>query len=83
MLNQSTRYSNDEEKDIWVNTPRYNPRVSDEIVIGLFGEVINYDFIALSNILETLKIVAPNLKLTISNDVNDVTLPIHLSHVMN
>ena len=79
LLNQSTRYSNDEEKDIWVNTPRYYPSVRDEIVIGLFGEVINYDFIALSNILETLKIVAPNLKITISNDVNDVTLPIHLS----
>ena len=57
--------------------------VSDEIVIGLFGEVISYDFIALSNVLETLKIVAPNLKITISNDVNDVTLPIHLSLVMN
>ena len=29
--------------------------------------------------LETLQIVAPNLKITISDDGNDVTLPIHIA----
>ena len=79
LLNRSTKYSEMENKNIWIYYPTYIPDLKNEIVVGLFGEVISYDFITLSNVLEVLKIVAPNLKITISDDKNDVTLPIHMS----
>ena len=37
------------------------------------------DFLTVANVLETLKVVAPNLKITISDDGRDVTLPIHMT----
>tara|TARA_X000000950_G_scaffold55029_1_gene65833 strand:+ start:5615 stop:7012 length:1398 start_codon:yes stop_codon:yes gene_type:complete len=79
LLNRSTRYSEMDDKNIWIYYPTYIPDIKNEIVVGLFGDVISYDFITLSNVLEVLKIVAPKLKITISDDKNDVTLPIHLS----
>ena len=79
LLNRSTKYSEIENKNIWTYYPTYIPDIKNEIVIGLFGEAISYDFITISKVLEVLKIVAPNLKITISDDKNDVTLPIHMS----
>ena len=79
LLNRSTKYSEIENKNIWTYYPTYIPDINNEIVIGLFGEAISYDFITISKVLEVLKIVAPNLKITISDDKNDVTLPIHMS----
>lgn len=79
LLNKSTRQSELEDKDIWINYPTYYPEFKKEIVIGLFGDVTSRDFLSVSNVLDILQIVAPNLRITISDDVNDVTLPIHLA----
>jgi hypothetical protein len=79
LLNKSTRYSDQDDKDIWIYYPTYYPELKKEIVIGLFGDVTKHDFLTVSNVLETLQIVAPNLKITISDDGNDVTLPIHIA----
>lgn len=79
LLNRSTRYSEMDDKNIWIYYPTYIPEIKNKIVVGLFGDVISHDFITLSNVLEVLKIVAPKVEITISDDKNDVTLPIHLS----
>ena len=79
LLNKSTRYSDIENKDIWINRSSYYPSSRKEIVIGLFGDVSRYDFLTVSKVLETLQIVAPSLKITISDDLNDVSLPIHIT----
>ena len=79
LLNKSTRYSDQDDKDIWIYYPTHYPELKKEIVIGLFGDVKKHDFLTVSNVLETLQIVAPNLKITISDDGNDVTLPIHIA----
>ena len=79
LLNKSTRHSELEDKDIWIYYPTYFPEVKKEIVIGLFGDVTRRDFLTVANVLETLKVVAPNLKITISDDGRDVTLPIHIT----
>ena len=57
LLNRSTRFSETEDKNIWIYYPTYIPDVKNEIVVGLFGKVISYDFITLSSVLEILKIV--------------------------
>ena len=79
LLNKSTRYSETQDKDIWINRSSYYPSSRKEIVIGLFGDVSRHDFLTVSKLLETLQIVAPSLKITISDDINDVSLPIHIT----
>ena len=83
LLNKSTRYSESEDKDFWINRSTFYPISRKEIVIGLFGDVLRHDFLTVSNVLETLQIVAPSLRITISDDSNDVTLPIHLTPCNN
>jgi len=78
LMNKTVEYSAEEGKYIWAETkPQFVPR-QKEIVIGLFGDVKREDFKLLSRILKPLRIVAPELKISISDRVEDVTLPIHL-----
>ena len=44
LLNKSTRYSETQDKDIWINRSSYYPSSRKEIVIGLFGDVSRHDF---------------------------------------
>ena len=79
LMNNDVSFSEIEDKFKWVGAkPRFVPE-ENEVVIGLFGDVEREDFELLSRILKPLRIVAPNLKISFSNKVEDVTLPIHLS----
>ena len=79
LMNKTVEYSDEELKYIWTETkPKFVPR-HNEIVIGLFGDVKKEDFKLLSRILKPLRIVAPELRISFSDMVEDVTLPIHLS----
>ena len=78
-LYKTVEFSDEELKYIWTETkPKFVPR-HDEFVIGLFGDVNREDFKLLSRILKPLRIVAPELRISFSDRVEDVTLPIHLS----
>ena len=78
LMNKTVEYSAEEGKYIWAETkPQFVPR-QKEIVIGLFGDVKKEDFKLLSRILKPLRTVAPELKISFSDMVEDVTLPIHL-----
>ena len=79
LMNKTVEYSDEELKYIWAETkPEFVPR-HNEIVIGLFGDVNREDFKLLSRILKPLRIIAPELRISFSDRVEDVTLPIHLS----
>jgi len=79
LMNKTVEYSDEDLKYKWAETkPRYVPRHT-EIVIGLFGDVKKADFKLLSRILKPLRTVAPNLKISFSDRVEDITLPIHFS----
>ena len=51
--------------------------IQDEVVIGMFGDVKETDIHHLSKLLTALHIIAPDLKISYSNNINNVTLPIH------
>ena len=55
----------------------------NEVVIGLFGDVKEEDFVTLSKVLKPLTFVAPNLKISVSKNIWDVNLPIHFSPCTN
>ncbi len=49
-----------------------------KIVIGFYGDVKDSDLELVSNLLDVLHIVAPNLDISYSKKSSEVTLPIHL-----
>ena len=51
--------------------------IQDEVIIGMFGDVKETDLQHLSRLLTALHIIAPNLEISYSNNINNVTLPIH------
>lgn len=55
------------------------PRITEEIVIGFYGDVVEEDLIHLERMLNTLRIVAPALKISYSTNTDLVTLPIHFN----
>jgi len=54
-------------------------RVTEEIVVGFFGDVEDSDLRHFERMLDALRVVAPTLKIKYSTDVNQVTLPVHYS----
>jgi hypothetical protein len=69
------------ESDIWewreVEYTSLHKR-NKETVIGLYGDVRNSDLILLSNIIDALTIVIPDLRIRYSNNHSQVNLPIHI-----
>ena len=51
---------------------------SEKTVIGLFGHVVDSDIQLISNLIDALTIVAPNLQIKYSSDASSVNLPIYL-----
>jgi len=51
--------------------------IQDEVVIGMFGDIKETDLQHLSRLLTALHIIAPDLKISYSDNINNVTLPIH------
>ena len=52
-------------------------RLHGEVIVGLFGDVERSDLVTMSNMIKTLHIVAPNLKIKYSDNAESVNLPIH------
>jgi len=52
---------------------------TEETIIGFYGDVRNSDLVLLSNIIDALTIVIPDLQIRYSNDHNQVNLPIYIS----
>ncbi|MDA9676889.1 hypothetical protein N9T94_00175 [bacterium] len=50
----------------------------EETVIGLYGDIRNSDLVLLSNVIDALTIVIPDLRIKYSNDHSQVNLPIHI-----
>ena len=74
LMNKTVEYSDEELKYIWTETkPKFVPR-RNEVVIGLFGDVKKQDFKLLSRILKPLRIVAPELRISFSDMVEDGNL---------
>lgn len=51
---------------------------SQKTIIGLFGHVIDSDIQLISNLIDALTIVAPNLQIKYSSDASYVNLPIYM-----
>ncbi len=51
---------------------------NSKTVIGLYGDVKKSDLKLISNLLDVLHVVAPNLDISYSKNTEEVTLPIHL-----
>ena len=77
------------KKDITKNTESDNWEWSDvrsgilhkrneDTVIGFYGEVRNSDLVLLSNVIDALTVVIPDLRIRYSNDHSQVNLPIHI-----
>ena len=78
LLKNDIRKVNDEY--VWKKQSLYNATViQNEVVMGLFGEVSEVDMEHISNLLKVLHIIAPNLKISYSDNIENVTLPIHLT----
>lgn len=64
-----------EWKDIKYGIPH---KRNQETVIGFYGEVRNSDLVLLSNLIDALAIVIPDLNIKYSNNHSEVNLPIHI-----
>ena len=75
-ITKNTENDNWEWKDI-----RYGAlhKRNEETVIGFYGDVRNSDLVLLSNLIDALTIVIPDLRIRYSNDHSQVNLPIHIS----
>jgi hypothetical protein len=75
-ITKNTENDNWEWKDI-----RYGAlhKRNKETVIGFYGDVRNSDLVLLSNLIDALTIVIPDLRIRYSNDHSQVNLPIHIS----
>ena len=54
-------------------------KINSELVIGMYGNVQKEDLLHLNKLIDTLRIVAPELKVSYSEDFEYVTLPIILT----
>ena len=63
----------------WIVESRVYHLPIDDVVIGLFGDVHENDLSHLNRLLDTLRVVAPKLTITYSNNPDLVTLPIHFT----
>ena len=63
----------------WIVESRVYHLPIDDVVIGLFGDVHENDLSHLTRLLDTLRVVAPKLTITYSNNPDLVTLPIHFT----
>ena len=55
----------------------YVEKITEEIVIGLYGDVLQSDLEHLERLLTAIRVVAPNVKISYSENDKLVTLPIH------
>ncbi len=72
----------DSTKDDWpwmVRDYIWIPRIEEEIVMGLYGDVELGDLQHIERLINTLRVVAPTLKISYSTNTDLVTLPIHFS----
>ena len=69
------------ENDMWewsdVKSQKQHKR-HEETVIGLYGDIRNSDLVLLSNVIDALTIVIPDLRIRYSNNHSQVNLPIHI-----
>lgn len=63
----------------WSTEDTIYRRPVNNVTIGLFGDVKDDDLEHLNRLLDTLKVVAPTLKIKYSDNPDLVTLPIHLT----
>ena len=83
LLNKDVKYDFKKSKkgekyvDEYISTRK---RLSGEVNIGLFGNATNYDLHVVNKVLNILNIIAPNLKISYSDNPADVNLPIHFAH---
>ena len=83
LLNKDVKYDFNKSKkgekyvDEYISTKK---RLSGEVNIGLFGNATNYDLHVVNKVLNILNIVAPELKISYSDNPVDVNLPIHFAH---
>ena len=83
LLNKDVKYDFNKSKkgekyvDEYISTRK---RLSGEVSIGLFGNATNYDLHVVNKVLNILNIIAPNLKISYSDNPADVNLPIHFAH---
>ena len=77
LLNR-TVYLDDMNKYV-TNLLDYRSRLEGDVVIGLFGDVIEEDLITINKIINTLNIVIPDLKIKYSRNIKDINLPIHFA----
>lgn len=71
----------DADNDIWEwRDLKYGipDKRNEETVIGLYGDIRNSDLVLLSNVIDALTIVIPDLRIKYSNDHSQVNLPIHI-----
>lgn len=69
----------DRDYNLQVTNNIYLEPITDEVVIGLFGDVQEEDLKHLELLINTLRVVAPALKITYTKNADLVTLPIHFS----
>jgi hypothetical protein len=79
LLNRTVHFDLSEEFKYATSLLQFRERLSGEVVIGLFGDVQKEDLETINNIINTLNIVIPDLKIKYSKNNADVNLPIHFS----
>ena len=57
----------------------YIEKITEEIVIGLYGDVLQSDLEHLERLLTAIRVVAPTIKISYSQNDKYVTLPIHFA----
>ena len=86
LLNKDVKYdfSKSKKGEEYVNEYIFDrQRLTGEVNIGLFGNATSYDLHVVNNVLNILNIVAPDLKISYSDNPADVNLPIHFAHCTN
>ena len=62
-----------------VSQSLYIEKITEEIVIGLYGDVLQSDLEHLERLLTAIRVVAPTVKISYSENDKYVTLPIHFA----
>ena len=75
LLHADNGYSDPSE---WLVSKYLNiGKITEEIVIGLYGDVLQSDLEHLERLLTAIRVVAPTVKISYSENEKYVTLPIH------
>ena len=61
----------------FVSRSLYIEKITEEVVIGLYGDVLQSDLEHLERLITAIRVVAPTVKILYSKNDNLVTLPIH------